>query len=121
MIRLKRGEVDLNRRRVYWELFEKKKVIERSKLVAEYEAGIRFACFMLAGELREDSCKLSWAKNKAELFEAKPLGHAEDIAQKIFDEEAPKSLQKFMDEGRKGRRVVREDSHGPYKKTVWFC
>jgi len=118
--RLKPGEVDLHRRRQYWEHFEKQRVISDAAMHARYELGIRVACHLLVDQLKPDARSLKWAKEQAELLRSTGFLGAPDAAQKFFDEEAPKALAKFMEEGRKGRKVVREDENGPYKRTVWF-
>jgi hypothetical protein len=118
MKRLKPGEVDLHRRRMYWEVFERKKVIAKADREAAREDGIRFACWMVLGDLPKDSDGYKWAKAKAALWS--PLHGSADVAQEYYDREAPKDLEKFMEEGRKGRKVVRKDKMGPFKPTVKF-
>lgn len=118
--RLKPGEVDLWQRRRYWEVFEKDKIVQAAQHRAAYENGFRTACAVLLSDLRPDSEGYKLAKKKSDLYAKFPFSNAPDVAQEYFDREAPKALQKFMDDGRNGRKVVREDNHGPYKTTVHF-
>lgn len=120
-VRLRSGEVDLHRRRQYWEHFEREKIVKAARRHADFQNGIALACHLLVDQLKDDAQSLEWAKEQAAYFNRNPYMLPGDMAQEYYDREAPKALKEYMDEGRKLGKVVREDENGPYKRRVWFC
>lgn len=118
---LKPGQVDLKRARDYWMHSGRDEQIRKAKLHAAREDGIRFACHMLIDQLPKDARSYKWAKEQADLCMKYFCENAPDAAQEFFDREAPKALDKYLDDLRQGNEVVREpEGRFPVKGSVRF-